>query len=125
MSLRDKLAKWFRLYLLALSVTLVVIMLGTLLFATWMSKPFLDVLRWTMMIGIFVLIGIGFVSLLPLSEYSYMGGPRGRGRFGGANPAVIVGVKSAGGRRGSKEIGIVLGIVGLTLLLIYFFLFPW
>lgn len=123
MSLKEKLVEWSKLYLLALSVTLALIASGTLLYAIWMNKPFLDVLRWTLIIGIFVLIGIGFVSILPLSEYSYMS-PHGRGRAG-VNPALIrEGIKHMRGGKESKKIEILLGIVGLTLLLIYFLIFP-
>jgi hypothetical protein len=115
--------EWFRLYLLALSVSLTVIVSGAFLYATWTNRPFIDVLGWTLLLGAFILIGLGIVSLLPLSEYSYAS-PHGWGRAG-ANPVILrEGVKHmVKKKREPRKRGILLGIVGLTLLLIYLFFF--
>jgi len=124
MSLQEKITEWVKLYLLSLSIAVLVIASGTLLYATLTNTPFLNVLRWTLVIGIVVLIGMGPLGMLTLSEYSYIS-PNGRGRAG-VNPAIIrEGVRHMSEeRKPKKKIWIVLGMVGLTLLPIYFLIFP-
>jgi hypothetical protein len=39
-----------------------------------MSKPFSETMRLAIVIGALVLLGVGFVSMLPLSEYRYIRG---------------------------------------------------
>jgi len=118
MSLQKKIMEGFKLYSLALLVTLTVILMGTLLYATLTNKPFLDTLRSTLIIGVIALTAVGFVSGLPLSEYSYI-------RAGALNPAIMrEGERHARRRREPRKLGIILGIVGLTLLVIYFLISP-
>jgi hypothetical protein len=94
-----------------------------MLFATLMKKPFFDVFRSTLLIGTIVLIGIGVVSMLPLSEFAYTS-PYGRGRAG-VNPAIMrEGANHLRrGREEPRELGIILGVVGLTLLVMYLLVF--
>lgn len=118
MSLKRSFMEWSKIYLLALCLTLAVIFSGASLYALLMNKPFLDTLRLIWIIAAVILMSIGIVSIIPLSEHSYMS-PHGRGRAG-VNPAMIrEGVKHMR-KREPKELGIVLGIVGLTLLVLYF-----
>ncbi|MCK4482791.1 hypothetical protein KAU55_06155 [Candidatus Bathyarchaeota archaeon] len=110
--------EWSKIYLLALFLTLAVIFSGTSLYALSMNKPFLDTLRLAWIIAAVILMSIGIVSIIPLSEHSYMS-PHGRGRAG-VNPAIIrEGVKHMR-KREPKKLGIIFGIVGLTLLVLYF-----
>ena len=117
MELKEALKDFSKLYLLALAITLAIIILGVLFYAIIMSKPFLEVMRWALIIGALVLLGVDFVSMLPFSEYRYI-------RGAALNPTIArEGMKHI--RRGSdpKRMGIILGVVGFTLLLIYFTLF--
>jgi uncharacterized membrane protein YkgB len=58
-----------------------------------------------------ILIGIGIVSLLPLSEYAYM-------RQAGLNPPIAREIpKHQRRKRERRELGILLGIVGITTIL--------
>jgi hypothetical protein len=114
--------EWFKLYLLAVSASLTVIVSGTFLYSAWKNKLFLDVLNPALLLGALILIGIGIVSILPLSEYSYTV-PYGKGRAG-VNPAIIKeGIEHVKRKREPRKLGILLGIVGLTLLLIYLIIF--
>ncbi|MGB9683584.1 MAG: hypothetical protein ACPL1Z_01480 [Candidatus Bathyarchaeales archaeon] len=74
MPVKETLKNFSKLYLMALAVTLVILTSGTLIYATLMNKPFLEIIRWALIIGALVLLGIGFVSMLPLSEYRYIRG---------------------------------------------------
>ncbi|MEM2147638.1 MAG: hypothetical protein QXJ94_03430, partial [Candidatus Bathyarchaeia archaeon] len=104
-------------YLIALAFTLAIIMLGALLYAGFMDKPLLESMRWAFIIGIFVLLSVGFVTILPFSEYRYV-------RGAGINPAIAhEGMKHVKSGRDSKKMGIILGIIGLTLFLIYCIIF--
>jgi ABC-type transport system involved in cytochrome c biogenesis permease subunit len=118
MTVKEAFKEFFKLYLLALAVTLTVIAFGTLIYAMWTTKPFMEVMRYGLVIGALVLLGVGFVSMLPLSEYRYMKGA-------GLNPVIArEGIKHVKAGRDPKRMGIIFGIVGLTLLLIYFIIFP-
>jgi RsiW-degrading membrane proteinase PrsW (M82 family) len=81
-ALPRKIMKWLKLYLLVLAITIAIILLGTAIYARWTNKPFFSALRSTFMVSALVLISIGAVSLIPLSEYSYI-------RGGGRNPVII------------------------------------
>jgi hypothetical protein len=110
---------WFRLYLLAVSISLVVADSGAALYATLTNTPLLTALGSAVLLTALVLIGIGVVSILPLSEYSYST-PHGRGRAG-VNPAVLrEGAAHMRRKREPRKLGMLLGIVGVTLLLVYF-----
>ena len=118
MSLKRIFMEWSKIYLLTLFLTLVVIFSGTLAYALLVNKPYFDALGLIWIIAAAILMSIGIVSIIPLSEHSYMS-PHGRGRAG-VNPAIIrEGVKHMR-KRDPKNLGIVLGIVGLTLLVLYF-----
>lgn len=110
--------EWSKIYLFALFLALVVIFSGTLLYALLTNKPFLDALHLIWIIVAVILMSIGIVSIIPLSEHSYMS-PYGRGRAG-VNPAIIREGAKHMRKREPKKLGIVLGIVGLTLLVLYF-----
>ena len=110
--------KWLKMYVLAFTITLAIILLVTLVWAIWARMPFLSVLRWTMIMGIVVLAGIGAVSLIPLSQYAYV-------RRGAINPAIIrAGMDDIRRETDPKKIGIVLGLVGLSLTAVYLLIFP-
>ncbi len=110
--------EWLKIYLLAFAITLAIILLVTLVCAVWAKMPFLSVLRWTLILGIIVLEGIGVVSLIPLSQYTYI-------RRGAINPAIIrAGMDDTRRESDQKKIGIVLGLVGLSLTVVYFLVFP-
>jgi len=119
LSLQERFWKWFNFYLSVLSVSLAVILSGSLIFAVLTNRSFLDVLNFALLLGAIILIGVGIVSSLPLSEYSY-GAPYGIGRAG-TNPVIlrdsIRHMKKR--KKESRKRGILLGLVGLTLLLIY------
>ena len=117
MTVKEAFKEYFKLYLLALAVTLTVIAFGTLIYAMWTTKPFMEVMRYGLVIGTIILLGVGFVSMLPLSEYRYI--------RAGLNPVIArEGMKHIKAGRDPKRMGIIFGIVGLTLLLIYFIIFP-
>lgn len=102
-----------KFYFLTLIIALLIMVFVALLYAFFKAKSFFEAFRWTMIIGILILIGIGFVSMLPLSEYRYI-------RGAGINPAIArEGMKPIKAGRDSKSMGIILGIVGFTLFLIY------
>ncbi len=110
--------KWLKMYVLAFAITSAIILLVTLVWAIWAKMPFLSVLRWTLIIGIVVLAGIGAVSLIPLSQYTYV-------RRGAINPAIIrAGMDDMRRETDPKKIGIVLGLVGLSLTALYLLIFP-
>lgn len=117
MGVKEELKGFSKLYLLTLAVTLAILTSVALIYATYMNKPFLETLHWALIIGAFVLFVIGFVSLLPFSEYRYL-------RGAALNPIIArEGMKHIKAGRESKRMGIILGIVGFTLLLIYFIIF--
>jgi len=118
MTEKEAFKDYFKLYLLTLAVALIFIVLGTLIYASWKAKPFMETLRWGFIIEALVLLGVGVVSMLPLSEYRYILGA-------GLNPVIArEGMKHLETGGEPKRMGIILGIVGLTLLLIYLILFP-
>ncbi|MEM0007623.1 MAG: hypothetical protein QXR89_05080 [Candidatus Bathyarchaeia archaeon] len=57
--------EFFKLYLTALATTLILLTSGALIYTTIMNKPFLETIRGALIIGALVLLGMGFVSLLP------------------------------------------------------------
>jgi len=115
--LRDAM-EWLKLYALAFTSTLAIILLVTLVYAVWAKMPFLNVLRWTLILGIIVSAGIGVVSLIPGSQYTYVW----RGKI---NPTIIrAGMDDMQRESDPKKIGIVLGLVGLSLTTIYLLVFP-
>ncbi|MEM0058543.1 MAG: hypothetical protein QXG58_07630 [Candidatus Bathyarchaeia archaeon] len=110
---KEQLKELCRFYLLALIGALAIITSVALLYAIFAAKPFLEALRWAFIIGTLILIGIGFVSVLPLSEYRYI-------RGAGINPVIArEGMRHIRTGRESKRMGVILGIAGLTLFLIY------
>jgi hypothetical protein len=118
LSILKDFVEWLKLYVLAFTSTLAIILLVTLVYAAWAKMPFLNVLRWTLILGIIVLVGIGAVSLIPLSQYTYV-------RRGAINPAIIrAGMDDMRRESDPKKIGIVLGLVGLSLTAIYLLVFP-
>ena len=118
MSILKDFVEWLKLYMLTFTSTLAIILLVTLVYAAWAKMPFLNVLRWTLILGIIVLAGIGAVSLIPLSQYTYV-------RRGAINPAVIrAGMDDMRRESDPKKIGIILGLVGLSLTTIYLLVFP-
>ena len=118
MKLKEAFKDYFKLYLLALAFALIFIVLGVLIYTLWTTKPFMETMRWGFIIGALFLLCVGFVSMLPLSEYRYI-------RGAGLNPVIArEGMKHIKAGRDPKRMGIILGIVGLTLLLIYFVIFP-
>jgi len=82
------------------------------------KNVFLNVLRWTLILGIIVSAGIGVVSLIPGSQYTYVW----RGKI---NPTIIRAGRDDMQRESDpKKSGIVLGLVGLSLTTIYLLVFP-
>lgn len=117
MGVKEEFKGFSKLYLLTLAVTLAILTLGALIYATFMNKPILETLRWALIIGTFILLVIGFVSLFPFSEYRYL-------RGAALNPITArEGMKHIKAGRESKRMGIILGLVGFTLLLFYFIIF--
>ena len=117
MTFKEAFKDFSKLYLLALAVTLTIITLGALLYSALMSKPFSETMRWAIVIGALVLLCVGFVSMLPLSEYRYIKGAA-------LNPVIArEGMRHIRAGRDPKRMGIILGVVGLTLLLIYLIIF--
>ena len=122
MTFIERFTEWLRLYVLITVAVLAVTTLGVFLYTTWAKNSFFKVLSVVLLVEAIILIGIGIASLLPLSEYSYVGYGRGRS---GVNPVIIrEGLEHI--KRGThepRELGMLLGIVGLTLLLIYLVVF--
>ena len=119
---REKITEFFKLYLIVMSVIWIIIGLGTLILSALGNTSFVNTLKIFLPIVIIILLGMGIVSLLPLSEYSYAM-PHGRGRAG-ANPAMLrEGLKDFRKRRESKNRGIIFLAVGLTLIIMYFLIF--
>ncbi|MEM1552713.1 MAG: hypothetical protein QXH03_08620 [Candidatus Bathyarchaeia archaeon] len=117
MTVKEVLKNFSKLYLTALATTLILLTSGALIYTTIMNKPFLETIRGALIIGALVLLGIGFVSLLPFSEYRYI-------RGGALNPVIArEGMRHIRAGRDPKRMGIILGFVGFTLLLIYFIVF--
>ncbi|MEM3580487.1 MAG: hypothetical protein QXH40_00605 [Candidatus Bathyarchaeia archaeon] len=117
MTVKEALKNFSKLYLITLAVTLIILTSGALIYAAIMNKPLSGTIRGALIIGALVLIGIGFVSLLPFSEYRYI-------RGGALNPAIArEGMRHIRAGRDPKRMGIILGFVGFTLLLIYFAIF--
>jgi hypothetical protein len=119
-SFRTKFLEWLRTYLIVLVSSSVVITLGTFLYANWVHGSFNETLRWTFPISALILLGMGGISLVPLSEYSYI-------RQGARNPAVArAGMEDL--RRGQErapKFGVVLVLVGITFILVYLLIFTY
>lgn len=111
---------WLRLYVIVLVATLVVILLGTFIYTNWTHASFSETLRWTFLVTALILVSMGGVSLIPLSEYTYI-------RQGAKNPAVIrAGMEDL--RRGEErapKVGVILVLVGISLILSYLLIFKW
>ena len=121
MPLKEKMIKWFKLYLVTLAIALALISFGAFLYSLLTNIPILDALCWAMGIGAVLLVGIGLISFLPLSEHFYVS-PYTRGA--GANPAILrEGVRGMKKRRKPKKEMAIFVIVGLTLLMICFLIF--
>ncbi len=119
---RKDIIRFLRLYLIAISVTSVIVMLGSLILSILMNLTFMDASKYILSVTIIFLFGMGFASLLPLSEYSYAM-PHGRGRAG-PNPTILrEGIKDISKGKKSKNLGILFFTVGLTLMIIYFLIF--
>jgi len=117
MTIKEALKNFYKLYLMALAVTLAILTIGALILAALINKPFLEVMHWALIMGAFVLLGIGFISLLPFSEYAYTRGAK-------LNPVIArEGMRHMRAGKDSKMMSIILGVVGFTLLLIYFIIF--
>jgi len=92
-----KLATWSWRYLLTTTVLATVTSLGIFFYSTLATKSFLNTLFWAFLIEGFVLIGIGFVTGLSMSEYAYV-------RHGAINPpAMRAGMEHL--RRGHDPVG--------------------
>jgi hypothetical protein len=119
-SLKSRLVDWLRLYVVILVATLVVILLGTFIYTSWTHASFSETLRWIFLVSALILISMGGVSLIPLSEYTYI-------RQGARNPAVIrAGMEDL--RRGEErapKVGVILVLVGITLILSCLLIFKW
>ena len=122
MVVRRDITEFLKLYLVAISITLVIVALGSLILYTLTDLMFVDALEVCFSVAVIFLFGMSFVSLLPLSEFSYTM-TRGRGRAG-ANPAILrEGIKDTRKGRKSKDLGILFFAVGLTLIIVYFLIF--
>ena len=122
MVVRRDIIEFFKLYLIAISITLVIVALGSLILYTLTDLMFMDALKICFSVAVIFLFGMGFASLLPLSEFSYIM-TRGRGRAG-VNPAILrEGIEDTRKGRKSKDLGILFFTVGLTLIIVYFLIF--
>ena len=122
MVVRRDIIEFFKLYLIAISITLVIVALGSLILYTLTNFTFMNALKICFSVAIVFLFGMGFASLLPLSEFSYIM-TRGRGRAG-VNPAILrEGIKDTRKGKKSKDLGILFFTVGLTLIILYFLIF--
>jgi len=106
-----KVLAWFCAYLIitcCVSIVFAVLAFVYSVFPTWFTSNLLTVFS----IGVpFALLLVGFVSLLPFSEYAYL-------RQSGTNPAIArEGLRERERKPRKKGWGVVLGIVGITLLL--------
>lgn len=103
--------------MIALVSTLTIIILGALMYSSWTQASFYETLRWTFILLTLVLLGMGAVSLVPLSEYTYI-------RQGTRNPAIIrAGMEDIKREERSPRLGVILALVGMTLILIYLVVF--
>ena len=122
MVVRRDIIEFFKLYLIAISITLIIVALGSLILHTLTNFTFMDSLKVCFSVAVIFLFGMGFVSLLPLSEFSYIM-TRGRGRAE-ANPAILrEGIKDTRKGRKPKNLGMLFFTVGLTLIIVYFLIF--
>ncbi|MCD6242855.1 hypothetical protein J7K06_04125 [Candidatus Bathyarchaeota archaeon] len=122
MVVRRNIIEFFKLYLIAISITLVIVALGSLILYTLANFTFMDSLKICFSVAVIFLFGMGFVSLLPLSEFSHIM-TRGRGRAE-ANPAILrEGIKDTRKGRKPKNLGMLFFTVGLTLIIVYFLIF--
>lgn len=118
MSFAARLKEWLRLYLIVLVSTFLVIILGTFIYTSWKHMSFNNTIPWTLLVSALILLSMGAVSLIPLSEYSYM-------RQGARNPEMIrAGMEDMKREKaGAPRLGAIFVLVGVTLLLFYLLMF--
>jgi hypothetical protein len=115
-SLKEKFVEGLKLYFLTLSLALAIVLLGSFVYATATRTLFFEVLRWPLLAAVFVMFLRGCGGLLPSSEYHY----------GSYSDPVAMREKFKAVVKGgdSKESGLAFVLVGFTLLLTYFVMFP-
>jgi hypothetical protein len=113
MSILKKVVEWLVRYILATTITLGATVSGVWLFATITKASFSNMLYWVLLGEGLLLVFIGIASGLSTSEYAYI-------RQGAINPlAMRAGMEHF--KRGPEKrgMGILLGIVGLTIIFIW------
>ena len=111
-----KVLAWFSAYLIVTGSYSLVFALLVFIQNTFPSAFLENLLFLFSLITPLILIGIGIVSLIPISEYAYT-------REGSKNPAIARQAVTCSRRKPKKgELGILLGIAGLTLV---FRIDPW
>lgn len=106
-----KLLAWLTLYLIITCSLSTVFAILALVYAIFPTQLFEKLLLFFSIGAPLILIGIGIASLLPLSEYAYI-------RQAGINPAIArEGLRHQRRKREKRELGILLGITGITSLL--------
>ena len=118
MSFAARLIEWLRLYFIVLVSTFLVILLATFIYTSWKHTSFNGTIPWTLLVSALILLSIGAVSLIPLSEYSYV-------RQGARNPQMIrAGMEDMKREKvGAPKLGPVFVLVGITLILLYLLIF--
>ncbi len=117
MPLKEKLVEGLKFYFWILSLSLAIVLLGSFAYATVTRTPFFETFRGAMLIAVFLIVIVGFASLLPFSEYHYRDP---------LNPvAKREWLKAIRKGRESRAWAVCLALVGFTLLLIYFVMFPY
>ena len=119
LSFTERVPEGLRYYLQVLPVTLVLVLLVSFVYATLTKTVFFEDFRWVLLGMVFLMFLVGFGSLLPFSEYHYGPGdvfsPHARKEH----------AKAAMKERESKAGALAFVLVGVTLFLIYFALFPY
>lgn len=118
MSFAARSIEWLRLYVIVLVSTSLLIVLGTFIYTTWMHVSFNETMPWTLLVSALILLSMGAISLIPLSEYAYM-------RQGARNPEIIrAGMEDMRREKeGAPKLGVILVLVGFTLILLYLLMF--
>ena len=112
-----KLTTWLWRYLLTTTILAIATSLGVFFYSTSTSEPFIHTLFWAFLIEGLVLTGVGGMAGLSMVEFAYV-------RMGATNPpAMRVAMEHL--RRGHDTTtgwGILLGLVGLTLVFAAFYI---
>ncbi|MEM2102140.1 MAG: hypothetical protein QXM22_01340 [Candidatus Bathyarchaeia archaeon] len=117
MSTVKKAVDWLVRYILATAIILGATFAGVWLYAMVTRGNFHNILYWVMLGEGLILIFIGFASGLSTSEYAYV-------RQGAINPTVMrAGMEHF--RRGHEQrgTGVLLGLVGLTIIFIWLIIY--